>query len=296
LALAPYLADAGVVVLPATPDGRDLGPRLAAALGWPLLAGAVRVTEQGALLVRHQGRQVARFEVTGRFVATLLAGGRSAYGHEYGGTASAIAAAPHGGDVMVVTELEAPPPADASPPDPEVVGVLEADPSAMDLAEADRILAAGAGLGGAGEIALLQRVAAQLHASVGATRVVTDAGLLPHERQIGTTGASVQPRCYVALGISGAAQHVGGLGNPRHVIAVNTDPSCPMMATADLALVTDAKACLEAVARRLAAMATPDPAAGASNGEAASGGDGSTETVEESSAATDGRSPVTTDD
>jgi len=114
-----------------------------------------------------------------------------------------------------------------------------------------RIVAAGGGLGGPEQLAMLEVVAARLGASLGATRVVTDAGWLGHDRQIGTTGVSVRPRCYVAFGISGAAQHLGGLGSPRHVVSVNLDRSCPMMAMADLALVTDAGALVAVLARRL---------------------------------------------
>ncbi len=70
--------------------------------------------------------------------------------------------------------------------------------------------------------------------------MATDAGWTGYERQIGTTGVTIDPDLYVALGVSGAAQHTGGLGSPRHVVSVNTDPSCPMTAMADLGLVTDA--------------------------------------------------------
>jgi electron transfer flavoprotein alpha subunit len=121
----------------------------------------------------------------------------------------------------------------------------------MDLAEAPRIVAGGAGLGEAGAFALLARVATALGASMGATRVVTDAGWVGHERQIGTTGVTVGPRVYLALGISGAVQHTGGLGHPEHIISINLDPSCPMMAMADLAIVTEAAPLLEALAARL---------------------------------------------
>jgi electron transfer flavoprotein alpha subunit len=94
-------------------------------------------------------------------------------------------------------------------------------------------------------------VAAALGAAMGGTRVVTDRGWLGHERQIGTTGVSVRPELYVALGISGAVQHTAGLGDPMHVISVNTDPHCPMMQLADLAIVADANATLDALAERL---------------------------------------------
>jgi electron transfer flavoprotein alpha subunit len=139
------------------------------------------------------------------------------------------------------------------------VEVLEPDPDTMDLAEAGRVLAAGAGLvgrhagaeAGPAAMTLLQRVASALGASMGATRVVTDAGWVGFERQIGTTGVTIDPDLYVAFGISGASQHTGGLGAPTHIVSVNIDPSCPMTAMADLGLVTDAGELLRVLAGRL---------------------------------------------
>lgn len=245
-ALAPHLADEGTVVLPATPDGRDLAPRLAAALGRPLLAGALSVDETEAIVARWQGRQLARFSVDGPFVATLLTG-----------SGRAQAATPESRDEgtdALVELVVSPDMATSEVPDAEPVAVLEADPGAVDLVEAERIFVAGGGIGTPEDVSALESVAAVLRASVGATRVVTDAGLLGHERQIGTTGVSVRPRCYVTFGVSGAAQHLGGIGSPDHVIAVNLDRSCPMMARADLALVTDARGLLE----RLRELLRPD--------------------------------------
>jgi electron transfer flavoprotein alpha subunit len=240
--LAAVLGEVAVVILPASPDGRDLAPRLAAALGRPLLAGAVRVSDRGADLVRWAGRVGVPAGVDGPFVATLLPGVR--------GTADAVLPP---GTVPTLHELTL---ALGSGPECRVVEVLAADPATADLAEAPRVLAAGAGLlrgaaDPAATVALLEAVAAALGASVGATRVVTDAGWIGYERQIGTTGAVVDPDLYVALGISGAAQHVGGLGRPRHVASVNTDPSCPMTALADLGIVADAPALLAELAARL---------------------------------------------
>jgi electron transfer flavoprotein alpha subunit len=276
VALAPHVNESRVVVLPASPDGRDIAPRLAAVLGWPLLAGALKVTAGGAWVARLQGRQIAHCVVEGPFVATLLPGSRSALvAGDTGGASSngasvvagrsavsATAGAPESSapeaarvrNATVVTELETPAGSDVA--DAELLEVMEADPAVMDLVEASRILAAGAGIGGPEHLAQLQLVAAKLGASVGATRVVTDAGWLGHDRQIGTTGVSVRPRCYVAFGVSGAAQHVGGLGAPKHIISVNLDRSCPMMAMADLALVSDAREVLDVLARRL----SPEPA------------------------------------
>ena len=93
------------------------------------------------------------------------------------------------------------------------------------------------------------RIGTAVGASVGATRVVTDRGWMPHARQIGTTGVVVDPDLYLAFGISGAVQHTSGLGNPAHVISVNTDGHCPMMQLADLAITADANATLDELER-----------------------------------------------
>jgi electron transfer flavoprotein alpha subunit len=94
-------------------------------------------------------------------------------------------------------------------------------------------------------------VAARVGATAGATRVVTDRGWTDHARQIGTTGVAVDPELYVAFAISGAVQHTAGLGDPDHIISVNTDPHCPMMQMADLAVISDANAVLDELEQRL---------------------------------------------
>ena len=78
------------------------------------------------------------------------------------------------------------------------------------------------------------------------------AGWVPPDRFIGTTGVTVDPELYIGLGISGAVQHVAGIGHPRHLVAVNTDSSAPLMAMADVAIVTDAVSLLRELAARLA--------------------------------------------
>ena len=131
------------------------------------------------------------------------------------------------------------------PVDPVVVEISAPDAASIDLAEAPRIVAGGAGLDGADRFRQLAELGELLGASVGATRVITDRGWVGHERQIGTTGVVVDPRLYLAFGISGAVQHTSGLGAPDHVVSVNTDPHCPMMQLADFAIVADANAVLD---------------------------------------------------
>jgi electron transfer flavoprotein alpha subunit len=144
-----------------------------------------------------------------------------------------------------------------SGPDATVADVLPPDVATMDLTEADRIVAGGAGLDGGERFAQLARVASALGASIGVTRVITDRGWVEHQRQIGTTGVVVDPSLYVALGISGAVQHTAGLGAPDHIISVNTDPHCPMMQMADLAIVADANAVLDELEALVGEQASP---------------------------------------
>ena len=252
-ALAQILSGVDMVLLPASPDGRDLAPRLAAILGRPLLAGAVRCAPDEVELTRLDDRLSLRVAVDGPVVVTLRPGSR--------GKPRPVAAAQVSALPLEAPEVEA-------GHDAEGVEVLLPEPSTADLAEARRIVAGGAGLvpagaDGAAAMRLLADVGAALEASAVATRVVTDAGWMTYDRQIGTTGVAVSPELYIAFGVSGAAQHVGGLGAPEHVVSVNTDPSCPMTAMADLGIVADAPAVLAALADRLGvttAAAGPDEA------------------------------------
>jgi electron transfer flavoprotein alpha subunit len=243
-ALAPLLRGVRMLLLPSSPDGRDFAPRLAAALGRPLLAYATAASLEDdgvrASLSRLDGRLEIDVHCAEPCVVTLVPGARSPL-------------PPSNGEIFELV-LEVTPGVDA-----ERLAVLEPDPATMDLAESSRVVGGGAGLvprdadddGARETFDLLTAVAARLGASTGATRVITDAGWVHHDRQIGTTGVSISPDLYLAFGVAGASQHTGGLGAPRHIISVNTDPSCPMTAMADLGLVTDARALLDELAERL---------------------------------------------
>ena len=237
--LAQALAGVDMIVLPASPDGRDLAPRLAVTLGRPLLAGAVRCAPDEVEVTRLDDRLSVRVGVDGPVVVTLRPGRRGTLEPAKSTQVSALSLA-----------------AAETSRDAESVEVMQPEPGVVDLAEARRIVGGGAGLvpagaDGAAVMRLLADVGAALGASAGATRVVTDAGWMSYDRQIGTTGVSVDPELYIAFGISGAAQHVGGLGTPEHVISVNTDPSCPMTTMSDLGIVADAPAVLSELARQL---------------------------------------------
>jgi electron transfer flavoprotein alpha subunit len=215
------------VVFAAEPDGRDLAARLAARRGDPLLAGCVEIRSSDAVLARAGGATTEIVAVSGRVVVTVQPRHRG------------VVDAPLTIPITTVT----------LPGDGDVLSlaVLAPEGVAADLADAKAIFAGGAGLSDADDFVTLGEVAAACTAAMGATRVVTDRGWAPADRQIGTTGVTVTPALYVAFGVSGAVQHTAGLGSPDHVISVNIDPACPMSQMADLALVADAHATLAAL-------------------------------------------------
>lgn len=247
-ALAPHLGGHRVVVLPASADGRHLAPRLAHALGRVLLAGALYVDTDRVVVIRAGGLVAEEHFVDAPVVATLEPDVRGFTPEPRAPTITSL-------DVDAGTGHR----------DAVAIEVLAPDPATMDLAEAERIVAGGAGLGPS--FAGLRGVAAALGATWGATRVAADAGWVPADRFIGTTGATVRARLYIAFGISGAVQHVAGLGDPDHIVAVNTDPSAPMMAMADLAIVSDAPAVVRELGRRLG-VTVAAPASGRHDGPA----------------------------
>ncbi len=238
--LAPLiarLADSDIAVLPHAPDGRDLAPRLAVALERPLLAGATEVGAHRVRVARRGGLELHELRPVGPFVATLQPGTRGAL------------------------TFDGPPRVEELHPDPGtlddghadhdavVVEVLPPDVQTMDLTEASRIVGGGAGLDSNDRFVQLDRFAAAISGVMGATRVITDRSWVHHDRQIGTTGVVIDPELYLSFGVSGAVQHTSGLGHPSHIISVNTDPHCPMMAMSDLAIVADANETLDELLR-----------------------------------------------
>lgn len=234
LVTSDRLEGAQVFVLPASPDGRDLAPRLAARLDCDLIPSAIRIAGEHVDVISHGGRAVGERRIRGgeRVVITFQLGARNVATPVPGSKA----------DVATIEVDPIDPPAGA---DPVCEALLPPDVSTMDLSEAPRLFGGGAGLDSAERFERLARVASLVDAAMGATRVITDKGWLGHERQIGTTGVVVDPDLYIAFGISGAVQHTAGLGHPDHIISINTDEHAPMMEMADLAIVADANETLD---------------------------------------------------
>ena len=110
---------------------------------------------------------------------------------------------------------------------------------AVDLTQAERIVAVGRGIKGQEHIALVEKLAASLGAEVAASRPICDSGWLPMDRQVGSSGQTVAPKLYLAIGISGAIQHLVGMKGARTIVAVNKDADAPIFEVADLGIVAD---------------------------------------------------------
>jgi electron transfer flavoprotein alpha subunit len=128
---------------------------------------------------------------------------------------------------------------------------LSADFKTVDVAEAEVIVSAGVGAVGDDLLPLVEELAGLLEGSIGTTRPVVDEGKISRDRMIGQTGKVVSPELYLALGISGATHHIGGIQDSHTVVAVNRDPQAPIFQNADVGIVSDLKAVLPKLIERI---------------------------------------------
>ena len=217
-----------IVLLSASVLASDVGAALAARLGTGLVVDTLELyAEDGRLVTRRPGlgdSVLAHCALTGdRGVIVARA---NTYAPGEGASANAA---------VERVNVTVQPWSGAA----RVVGHEEAEASAVDISEADVLVAGGRGLGGPEAFALCEELAKALGGEVAATRAVVDAGWYPYAAQVGQTGKTVSPRLYVACGISGAIQHKVGMAGAETIVAINKDANAPIFDFCDLGIVGD---------------------------------------------------------
>jgi electron transfer flavoprotein alpha subunit len=219
------------VFFPHTYQTRDFAPALAARLGRPLVSDVVSTKSQGSDLVFvrpvFQGKMNADVVAAGPapHLATFQIGAYRADAVQRGSQPTAIRKASISIDPAAIRQQPEPPFKEAR--------------QAVDLSQAERIVAAGRGIKSQENLKVVEQLAQALGAEVAASRPICDAGWLPMDRQIGSSGQTVAPRLYLALGISGAIQHLVGMKGARTIVAINKDADAPIFEIADYGIVGD---------------------------------------------------------
>jgi electron transfer flavoprotein alpha subunit len=215
---APYDA----ILAPATANGKNILPRVAARLDVPQISEILTV-ESPDVFRRpiYAGNAVQKIEAKGfKKLVTVRV--------------SAFAATPSGGNGAIEKVPSAPDPGLS-----RFVGEDLTRSERPELTAAKIVVSGGRGLQSKDNFALIERIADKLGAAVGASRAAVDAGFVPNDRQVGQTGKIVAPELYIAVGISGAIQHLAGMKDSKVIVAINKDESAPIFGVADYGLVAD---------------------------------------------------------
>jgi electron transfer flavoprotein alpha subunit len=218
------------VVLPHTYQTRDFAPKLAARLDRALVTDCVGIKRGGKpTFIRpvFQGKLTAEVAAEGELphFVSIQIGAYRGDSAKRGSAAATVNTMTVSLDPSAIREHPEPP--------------FKETKQAVDLSQAERIVAVGRGIKAQEHIALAEKLAAALGAQIAASRPICDSGWLPMERQVGSSGQTVAPKLYLALGISGAIQHVVGMKGARTIVAINKDADAPIFEIADYGIVGD---------------------------------------------------------
>ena len=210
------------ILAPATANGKNILPRVAAKLDVPQISEILGV-ESPDIFRRpiYAGNAIQKIEAKGfkKLITVRVA---------------AFPAVPRGGNATIESVAPA-----ADPGLSRFVGESLTRSERPELTAAKIVISGGRGLQSKDNFALIERIADKLGAAVGASRAAVDAGFVPNDRQVGQTGKIVAPELYIAVGISGAIQHLAGMKDSKVIVAINKDEGAPIFGIADYGLVAD---------------------------------------------------------
>ncbi len=217
--------DASIVIMGSTLMGKDLAPRVATRLDAALATDciSVEVSDGDLKIVRPMYAGKVRATIRLKSDKKLLTIRPNIYPAEEN---------PESAEVIEVA-------ADPGEIKTKVTEVMAGSKDKLDVTEADIIVSGGRGLKDPDNFHLISDLADKLGAAQGASRAAVDAGWRPYEEQVGQTGKTVSPSLYIAVGISGAIQHLAGMSSSKYIVAINKDPEAPIFKIADYGIVGD---------------------------------------------------------
>src|SRR5215207_3943894 len=227
------------VVIPSSPEGKEIAGRLAIKTGSGFLTDVTEIAADGtATQVAFAGATIVHSQVTvGTPIYTLR--GNSV--------------TPEPAPAAAVEETVAVQVSDAAKATRVTDRVVEQKSSRPELTEAAIVVSGGRGGASAENFSLIEGLADSLGAAVGASRAAVDSGFYPHSFQVGQTGKTVSPQLYIAVGISGAIQHRAGMQTSKTIVAVNKDPEAPIFELADFGVVGDLNTVVPAATSQITA-------------------------------------------
>ncbi len=231
--------EAHTILIAGSRSGREYSPRVAVKLDAPLLEDVISLKDEGGVLQAEHytflARVTERIEAEGPVAIVTVKPG-------------AFAAATPGSTASDQFDVDLILPKRRL----TITGRTQEKSGRISLTEADIVVSGGRGVGSAeGFTQLVEGLANQLGAAIGATRAVVDADWRPYSEQVGQTGKTVQPKAYIAIGISGAVQHLSGMNKSKCIVAINKDAEAPIFKIADYGIVGDVKEIVPAIIQEL---------------------------------------------
>lgn len=208
----------GTIVISASPNGREIGAMIAAKRDIPIIQDVTAISA-GIEVTRpiYSGKATETLSINGDSVITLRP---NAFENAELGNEAPISIVDQTSDLKI-----------------SIIEAIGKASERLDVTEAEIIISGGRGMGSIDNFSHLESMADTLGAAVGASRAVVDEWGMPHRMQVGQTGKTVSPSLYIAVGISGAIQHLAGMRSSKYILAINKDPDAPIFTVADYGIV-----------------------------------------------------------